>query len=631
MYLIPLPQKITAQDGTFSINHNTAIILSLDQDDIDLETAKLLQQEIKKVIAITVSIKKRMRSERESDNNCINFKYDKMDEGREAYRLTVTPNEVTIYACCNRGFLYGASTLIQLCKTSRGEIGCLDIADEPSYSNRGYMLDVSRGRVPTMGYLKTLVDRLSLYKINQLQLYVENSQRIDGFEEIWSQTDPFIPEEILDLDRYCNSRGIELVPCIATFGHLYDLLRSVSFSKYREVDAEQGSIFTWHNRMRHHTINVADPESYTLIKGILDQYISLFRSNKINICCDETFDLGKGKSAVLAGKMTYGELYISYVNNLVKHLQSKGKEVMIWGDVLQKNHEIIGKLNNKVTCQNWYYDYGAEEENFKIFEDNGFKQYVCPSVSGYSRLVNAYDMSFTNIREMAGLGKKYHAEGILNTDWGDCGSINMPALNIPCMIYGAAQGWNAKDDRNFAKIDHVISLVEYGDQSENLIGLLRELSHQDIITFDDIVFFRDYKVFNQTYNQNGIFMHEKSKNKMMQTSENLLKASIARCEDIMIYFKQNDIASRENFHQEMSEFYLAARGVALMQGLTLVIKKHEYNQDVDPLDTPNGIAGKLESWLMDYCNAWRAVSRESELYRIKEFIWQICFILRKYD
>jgi N-acetyl-beta-hexosaminidase len=143
---------------------------------------------------------------------------------------------------------------------------------------------------------------------------------------------------------------------------------------YREVDAEQGSIFTWHNRMRHHTINVADPESFTLITGILDQYISFFRSNKINICCDEPFDLGKGKSAGLIGKTTYGELYISYVNKLVNHLQSKGKEVMIWGDVLQKKHEIIGKLNNKVTCLNWYYDYGAEEENFKIFEDNGFKQ-----------------------------------------------------------------------------------------------------------------------------------------------------------------------------------------------------------------------------------------------------------------
>lgn len=33
---------------------------------------------------------------------------------------------------------------------------------------------------------------------------------------------------------------------------------------------------------------------------------------------------------------------------------------------------------------------------------------------------------------------------------------------------------------------------------------------------------------------------------------------------------------------------------------------------------------------MDYCRVWRMVSRESELFRIKEFIRQICVILRKY-
>lgn len=630
-YLIPLPHRIAAHDGVFSIAHNTAIVLDLAQDDIDFETAKLLQQEIEKVIAITLPIKKCMRRDVNFYENCICFEYDKTGGGREAYRLVVTPNKITIYACCSRGFLYGVSTLIQLCSTSRGEIGCMDIADEPSYPNRGYMLDVSRGRVPTMGSLKKLVDRLSLYKINQLQLYVENSLRLDGFEEIWSQTDPFTPEEILDLDRYCNIRGIELVPCIATFGHLYDLLRSASFCKYSEVDAAQEGIFTWQNRLRHHTINVADPESFTLITGMLDQYIALFRSNKINICCDETFDLGKGKSAGLAEKMTYGEIYVSYVNKLVEHLQSKGKEVMIWGDVLQKNPEVVGKLNDKVTCLNWYYDYGAKEEIFKIFAVNGLKQYVCPSVSGYSRLVNAYDMSFTNIREMAELGNRYNAEGILNTDWGDCGSINMPALNIPCMIYGAAQGWNVEDNRDFGNIDKVISLVEYGDQSEKLVGLLRELSRQDIITFNDLVFFRDFKVLNQTYDQSGILMHEKSKNKMLQTSENQLNEAVATCLEIVKCLKQNDIASRADLRQEMSEYYLAARGVALMQELTLVIKQEEYGQDVHPLVTPYEMACKLESWLMDYCKEWRAVSRESELYRIKEFFWQICLILRKYS
>ncbi len=631
MYLIPLPRKITAQVGLFLIDHNTAIVLDVAQDDNDLETAKLLQQEIRKVIAIKLPIKKVIRSAGNLAENCIYFHNDNMDERKEAYQLTVRSNKIIIAACSNSGFLYGAATLIQLCKISRGEIGCVDIADEPSYTNRGYMLDVSRGRVPTMDSLKALVDRLALYKLNQLQLYMENCLRLDGFEEIWSQTDPFTPEEILELDCYCNIRDIELVPCVATFGHLYDLLRSVGFGKYREMDTGRGETFTWYNRMRYSIINVSDPESFTLIKGILDQYMPLFRSNKINICCDETFDLGKGKSASMAQKMDYGELYLFYVNQLVEYLQSKGKEVMIWGDIVKSHPEHLYKLNAQVTCLNWYYDYGAKEETVKLFFDKGLKQYACPSVSGYSRLVNAYDMSFTNIREMAKLGNQYHADGFLNTDWGDNGHINMPALAIPGLIYGAAQGWNVEDDRDFSTIDKAISLVEYGDHGESLVGLLRELSHQDIITFKELAFFRDYKVYNQTYNDFGISLYEKAKEEMLQVSEDQLKTAVTRCAEIFNYLKQNNMGSYANRQEEMLEYYLAARGVALMQELTLVIKEREYGQDVHPLNSPSELAGKLEYWLMDYCDAWRTGSRESELYRIKEFFGQICSVLRKYD
>jgi hypothetical protein len=305
---------------------------------------------------------------------------------------------------------------------------------------------------------------------------------------------------------------------------------------------------------------------------------------------------------------------------------------MIWGDNVQNHHEEMGKLNTKVTCLNWYYNSGAKEEIVKIFFDKGLKQYVCPSVSGYSRLVNAYDMSFTNIREMAKLGNQYHAVGFLNTDWGDSGHINMPALAIPCMIYGAAQGWNVEDDRDFDTIDQAVSLVEYGDRSKKLVGLLRELSRQDIITFNDLAFFRDYKVYNQTYPDIGTSLYEKAKNEMMLVSENQLKTAVLKCGEISNYLKQNDIGSYADRQEEMLEYYLAARGVALMQELTLVIKKYEYGQDdVLPLDTTYELASKLEYWLMDYCLEWRMVSRESELYRIKEFIWQICSILRKYD
>lgn len=631
MYLIPMPSKITEQDGSFFIDHNTAIVLDMAMDDNDLQTAKLLQQEIKKVIAITLPIKKVLPGSKQSDKNCIFFEYDNVDSKEEAYRLTVKPSRITITACSNRGFLYGVATMIQLCKTNHAKIGCVDIDDEPSYSNRGYMLDVSRGRVPTMESLKKMVDRLSLYKINQLQLYMENCLPLDGFEEIWSKSDPLTPEEILELDCYCNIRGIELVPCIASFGHLYDLLRTESFGKYREMDEGVGEPFTWYHRMRYHIINVADSESFNLIIRILDQYLPLFRSNKINICCDETFDLGKGKSASMAGKMAYGELYLSYVNRLVEYLQTTGKNVMIWGDIVQNHHEHMGKLNAQVTCLNWYYNYGAKDEKVKIFSDNGLKQYVCPSVSGYSRLVNAYDMSFTNIREMAKLGNKYQAEGFLNTDWGDSGHINMLSLSIPCMIYGAAQGWNVEDDRDFSTIDQVISLVEYEDHERSLVGLLRELSRQDLVIFNDLAFFRDYKVYNQTYEDFGICLYEKSKNEIMQVSEDQLKAAVTKCREIIDSLKQNTSGSYTDHQEDMVEFYLAVRGVSLMQELTLVIKECEYDQNVQPLNTPYELASKLEYWLMDYCKQWRTVSHESELYRIKEFIWQICSILRKYD
>lgn len=631
MNLIPLPSSITPQDGVFIIDHNTAIVMDDTLDDHDLETAKRLQLEIKKVIGIKLSIKKVLQINEHNDKNCICLKYDSSETNQEAYQLTVFTDKIIISASANRGFLYGVATLIQMCKIEHSEIGCITITDKPSYANRGYMLDVTRGRIPTMAGLKKLIDSLAQYKINQLQLYMENCVQLDGFEEIWSQTDPFTQEEILELDSYCFIRGIELVPCIATFGHLYDLLRSESFRKYSEIDADKGEPFTWYHRMRYHSINTADPESFTLITNILDKYMPLFRSDKINICCDETFDLGKGRGASLAEKISYGDMYYAYVNLLVDYIQSRGKKVMIWADIVLNHTDKLDKLNPQVTCLNWYYYYGAKEDKVKIFTDNSINQYVCPSVSGYSRLVNAYDMSYTNIREMTKLGKQYHADGVLNTDWGDTGHINMPSLAVPCLIYGAALSWNVEDDRDFNTMDQDISTLEYGDSDKKLVGLLRELSRQDVIIFNDLAFFRDYKVYNLPYYDFDTCLYENTKTRIMETTQEKLKAAVNRCEELIICLKQSIGGLNINHQQEVTEFYLSARGVALMQELAIVIKKCEYDQEVTLLETPSELARKLEYWLMDYCEAWRAVSRESELYRIKEFVLQICTILRKYE
>ena len=631
MHLIPLPQKISKRTGIFSIDHETDIILSIRQDDVDFQTAIFLRNEIEKIIAVALPIKKDRQSEKSLKHHSISFEYPDNELCEEAYRLVVAEKGITIWASSNRGFLYGAVTLIQLCKLYKGEIACMEIDDEPSFSNRGYLLDVSRGRIPTMDTLRNLVDKLAFYKINQLQLYVEDSFLLDGFEEIWSQTDPLISEEILELDRYCHMRGIELIPCIATFGHLYNLLGSESFGRYREIEKDPGEVFTWHNRMIYHTINVSDPKSLDLITGILDQYISLFRTKKVNICCDETFDLGKGKSAGHTQENSKGSLYVNYVNKLVGFLQATGREVMIWGDMLLEHPESLGELYVDVTILNWNYDNGKFESKVRFFRDANMKQYVCPSVAGHSRLVNAYGLSFVNIREMAELGQKYGADGFLNTEWGDSGHINMPSLSVPCMIYGAAQSWNVDDEREFRQIEQVISLIEYEDPSRLIAGLLRDLADQDIISFGKLVFFRDQKILGQTYLSKDEWMHDRTRRIIMQAPELCLKEAVVRCEEILKALKGSPSACRQEMRREIGEFYLAARGVALMQELALMLKKYEYEQNVTPLSLPCDLAGRLEYWLMDYCAAWRRVSRESELYRIKEFVRQICTLLRRYE
>lgn len=627
MHLIPEPQVMEERAVGFLIRYNTEIIMQEEMSDHCFLSVKLLQQEVKEVLGHLLPIKKILCGKEENNQVVLSYIADSKKE--EGYVLDIGEGQIRIEAHTDRGFLYGISTLMQLIRIYKNQLPGIRIEDWPAFANRGFMLDVSRGRIPDMKYLKSLVDHLAFYKINQLQLYVESCVRLEGLEEIWSQTDALTPEEILEIDEYCDDRGIELVPCIATFGHLYDMLRTESYSKYSEMNVEVAEPFTWYHRMRYHIINVADNQVYCLIVGLLDQYLPLFRSKKVNICCDETFDLGKGKSAGKAEQEGYAKLYCSYVNRLALHLQNMGREVMIWADIIQNHPQEIGQLDDGIVCLNWYYDYHAKEANAKILADNNYKQYMCPSVSGYSRIVNAYDMSFANIKEMAALGKQYEAVGFLNTNWGDCGHINMPALSVPGMIYGAAMSWNPSDKRSSEQMDESIGAVEYGDGSETIMKVLRTLSRQDLVIFNEIVFYRDYKIYGLKYPVEDTTLYDKAAKIMQDTAEESLKTAINNCEAVLnqlpAYQKKTTVGKRE-----MEEFLLSARGVLLFQTLVLLLKKYEYKQDITIGITPVELAVELEEWLVDYCSVWRKSSRESELFRITDFIGDLCRGLRRY-
>lgn len=87
----------------------------------------------------------------------------------------IIPDGLVIAGGDGAAVLYGVQTLCQMIGQCGAVLECMEIEDAPDIGCRGYFLDETRGRVLTLPYLKKVADRLSRYKLNQFQLYVEHT------------------------------------------------------------------------------------------------------------------------------------------------------------------------------------------------------------------------------------------------------------------------------------------------------------------------------------------------------------------------------------------------------------------------------------------------------------------------
>ena len=92
--------------------------------------------------------------------------------------------------------------------------------NEPAFTERGLMIDCSRGAVPSIPFLKRTAERLAAFGLTHLGLYTEDTYTVSGMPFIGFGRGAYTKEEIRDLDDFCFKLGIELFPCIQTLGHL---------------------------------------------------------------------------------------------------------------------------------------------------------------------------------------------------------------------------------------------------------------------------------------------------------------------------------------------------------------------------------------------------------------------------
>jgi hypothetical protein len=364
----------------------------------------------------------------------------------EGYELTISKTGIEI-SCRETGGLRAATaTLRQLLRQFGRKLPCLKIRDWPDFPRRGVMLDISRGRVPKLETLLDLAEKLSDFKINELQLYTEHTFAYQKYKSVWQSWGALTAKEIQTLDARCRELGIDLVPNQNSFGHLRYFLADPRLKKLGELSEpyEGGSDATFLRRPT--TLAPNNPGTIPFLRGLYDELLPNFSSELFNVGCDETWDLGRGQSKKLCEAKGKGLVYLDFLKKIQREVSVRDKKMMFWGDIILKYPKLIRELPKNTIALNWGYEANHPfEKEAAQFAKANIPFYVCPGTSTWQTLIGKHGNALANLRAAAKAGKRFGAIGFLNTDWGDGGHPQPLAVSWPLFAAGAALAWNSKD------------------------------------------------------------------------------------------------------------------------------------------------------------------------------------------
>jgi len=475
--VIPQPKRTTWGEGSFEVDGQTVIQLLPESGDQEHLAARSLQDEIARATGLRTPIIRTSRpvrlanlillvSDREAARQYWGdpspFDEPLAGHGDQAHFVHIRPGRVVAGGLSATSVHYAVQTLRQLARVEGNRWPALHVVDWPSLPYRGLMLDVSRGKVPTIETLKLLVDELSFYKANVLQLYTEHTFAFAHHPRIGEGCGSLSSDDILQLDAYARQRQVELMPNLQSFGHCAHILNLPEYEHLAESAAR------W-------SLCPVDERTYAFLDQLCADMLPAFSSRTLNVGCDETYDLCQGRSKAAAAEIGTGRVYLRHILRLHELAARYGRRIQLWGDIMLHYPELVGELPDDVTLLDWHYGASDDYPSVRVFAQSGRPFWVCPGTSSWNTLFPRIQNSNANIRTLACLAVEHGASGLLNTDWGDHGHYQPMGQCWYGYVYGAEQAWSggATDDQAF---DERFGRLFFGPKGDQVVGAMRQLA-----------------------------------------------------------------------------------------------------------------------------------------------------------
>lgn len=308
--------------------------------------------------------------------------------GDEGYSMNIG-SAVELTAATEHGLFWATRTLLQVSEQHKdGNLPKGKTIDVPEYKLRGFMIDCGRKYIP-MSYLRDLTKIMAYYKMNTLQVHLNDNGFRQYFGNDWSKTQAafrlecdtypgltakdgsYTKQEFIDLQKLAEQNGVEIIPEIDAPAH------SLAFTQYKE---ELGSK---EYGMDH--LDLFNPNTYKFMDGLWKEYVGgknpVFRGPRVHIGTDE---YSNAKKEVV-------EKFREYTDHYIKLVESYGKQAVLWGALTHANGTTPVKSKN-VIMDIWYNGYAdpveMKKQGYKLISIPDGLTYIVPAAGYYYDYLN---------------------------------------------------------------------------------------------------------------------------------------------------------------------------------------------------------------------------------------------------
>lgn len=382
-FVVPELKQWTGKDGNFTPGKDARIVCTSQNPEL-LRIARMFADDYQQMFGQTLTV---AQGKATSGDFVLSLSADKK-LGEEGYAIKIT-DRVAISAPTPTGLYWSTRTLLQLAEQNQERsLPQGTIRDYPDYPLRGFMIDCGRKFIP-MAYLQDLVKIMAYYKMNTLQVHLNDNGFKQYFEHNWdktyaafrleSETYPgltardgsYSKKEFIDFQKQAASNFVEIIPEIDVPAH------SLALTHYKpEIGSKEYG-------MDH--LDLFKPETYEFVDALFKEYLEgdnpVFVGKRVHIGTDE---YSNAKKDVV-------EKFRAFTDHYIRFVEGFGKQAVVWGALSHAKGDTPVKSEN-VVMNAWYNGYADPatmiKDGYQLISIPDGLVYIVPKAGYYYDYLN---------------------------------------------------------------------------------------------------------------------------------------------------------------------------------------------------------------------------------------------------